>query len=149
MAAIQDLSEGGSSSRTRRRVSRVNYAEDTSFDEGIADPTDDLSESNLGNPSLPGKVLKLVSVKQASLPAKKDNLLGQSSKRGNDTALEKIPMNWQPKYTSANSMLGMLDFHFATIKSDSSLHLADGTIFSPEGNIFLYFCNYGLRLTIC
>lgn len=135
MASSQDSLESGTASRTRRRVSRVNYAEDTSFDDSLlnTEPTSETSKPASNMPPLLDKVLKSSSSKSTSLVVRKEPAPGPQSKRDRDMALEKFPMNWQPKRSPSSSLLTMLDFGSATVKADSCLHLADGSVFSPEG----------------
>lgn len=133
MASTHESAESIQSARTRRRVSRVNYAEDTALDDTLQNmeisteqPTDDPALSVL--PTKTPKVSKIT-----NMIGKKDSAL--PNKRDMDAMIDKFPMNWQPKIPPANPMLAMLDFRGATVK-DSKLHLSDGTVFSPEGNFF-------------
>lgn len=142
MASTQDTSETSSASRNRRRVSRVNYAEDNSIDETLTDGS--LVHSELLPPTtdlLDNSSKDLLS-KVPSGFIKPD--LAATIKRDRDALLEKVPLNWQPTVSPKIAMLAMLDFNGAIMVSDSTqthLHLADGTVFSPEGNdiSLLYF----------
>lgn len=118
-------SDGQSANRSRRRVSRINYAEDNAPDES----PNTYQPEELSNKSSPGSTDEFKGVKKSLAHITKQQ---HGSKRGL-SGTEDFPMNWQPKTSIETSGLAMLDLKDATVELDNSLHLADGTVYSPEG----------------
>lgn len=110
--------------RSRRRMSRINYAEDESADEPYnVDTTEEIKNGapTNGTKRRPGRppassLKNVVGVKRDSVES------------------VTFPSNWQPHTSPKASRLALLDLKGATIESDNSLHLRNGAIFSPEGN---------------
>lgn len=115
------------SSRARRRVTNVNYAE-VSFDESSFNERATTAQSKNETSTVPSHDIKLVvkSEVQKSPPQK-----------AQDGDMNQIPMNWQRKFSDAEKLSGILDVSSATIKSTNPrLQLEDGTVYSPEGEYY-------------
>lgn len=125
VASTSDSSGNDTKPRGRRRVSRVNYAEDLSFyDTTVFSNGSDISVS--ASKSISEKSVTLVS-KSANSVTKKDQINGSTGVDNED-----VPLNWQPKQPD-NAMLNIIDFSNAVVKPDGILYLRDGTTYSPEG----------------
>lgn len=127
VASTNDSSSNGTNPRGRRRVSRVNYAEDLSFDDGMAFSTELNATVSAGK--LASEKTPPVIGKSATSVPQRDLLNGSTGMN-----VDSVPLNWQPKQP-ANALLNILDFTNAVVKADGILYLRDGTTFSPEGTL--------------
>lgn len=125
VASASDSSSNGTKPRGRRRVSRVNYAEDLFFDDTTVF-SNGSNTSGSASKSIPEKLVTLVS-KPTNSVTKKDLVDGSTGVNSED-----VPLNWQPKQPD-NAMLNIIDFTNAVVKTDGILYLRDGTTYSPEG----------------
>lgn len=128
------------SGRALRRTSRVNYTEEhinSAFNSASSqeNPPPPLSKSN-GNPSAPS--LKNPKSTSSSPPTSLPSSKREREKESLD-ANNSIPLNWQPPASPNEIFNNMLNLQGAYVDDDSSLHLTDGTVYSPEGNFFLKF----------
>jgi hypothetical protein len=129
MVASTSDSSNGTKPRGRRRVSRVNYAEDLSFDDGVAFGSELNTMVSAGK--LVSEISPTVTGKSANFVAQRDLLNGST-----ELNVDGVPLNWQPKQPE-NALLDILDFTNAVVKADGILYLRDGTTFSPEGTLLL------------
>ena len=112
-------------SRSRRKVTRVNYAEDNSS-------LDDLSLA-----SAPAS-----SSKQPKSSAKKTALNNSGSidsNNGNGNKSEpnsnsSFPMNWQRRIAANEKLSTVIDYTDAKLEADGKIHLQDGMTLGLEGN---------------
>lgn len=127
VASTSDSSSNGTKPRGRRGVSRVNYAEELTFDDGMTHGSElntTVSAENLVSEKSP-----TVTGKSATSVAQRDLLNGSTGLN-----VDGLPLNWQPKQPE-NALLDILDFTNAVVKADGILYLRDGTTFSPEGTL--------------
>jgi hypothetical protein len=108
-------------SRSRRKISRVNYAEDFNNEEDltIEEEVKVVNSSAKNGSTAPGS--------SSSSKVKR-----KSSKESSPSAPDNFPLNWQPKRPRGESTSQVMDFEDATVEN-GVMTLSNGETLAPEG----------------
>lgn len=138
-------------SRSRRKLSRVNYAEDFNNEDelGIEEASSttataaanssrvassEVLSANKTNSSSPSSSSSSFSSSPVSTVSAK--LKRKSSKETSPLSNDNFPLNWQPKLRAGESISQVMDFEDATMKN-GIVTLANGETLAPDGELLL------------
>lgn len=108
-------------SRSRRKVSRVNYAEDVAAEEAPADKDDSVATT------MTGKSKGGINKKSNNSAPSTDTL---PTKRERD---DNFPMNWQRRIPAGERLSAAMDYADANIVDKRTLRFRDGSTLKQNG----------------
>jgi hypothetical protein len=138
------MDEGANStgSRSRRKVSRVNYAEDSNVEE--------VSERSSSISSVSTAATGSTGTGGPGRGRKKNT----EAKRERDSVTDNFPMNWQRRILAGERLSATMDYSGARM-ADGILYFKDGTTLEPDGKLRVsegaecVYANWCFRTCLC
>lgn len=129
------MEEGTNStgSRSRRKVSRVNYAEDSNVEE--------VSERSSSISSVSTAATSTTTTGGPGRGRRKNT----EAKRERDSVTDNFPMNWQRRIPAGEKLSATMDYSGATV-ADGVLYFKDGTRLEPDGMLLFFAWKLGFML---
>lgn len=108
-------------SRSRRKISRVNYAETSNNDEELILLEEEMELATTA-------AAKSMTANSSSASSK----LKRKTSKESSPAADNFPLNWQPKLPPGEKLSAVMDFEGAIV-DNGVLTLQDGETLAPEG----------------